>query len=113
VSQAASRLSRGDIEGFGKLLNESHRSLQQDYEVTGHELDTLIGLAQRQPGVLGARMMGAGFGGCGLVLIKTSSIEQFSEVVGTAYRAEIGYDAEFYPVEIGPGAQEIMSTNNE
>lgn len=113
VSQAASRLSRGDIEGFGKLLNESHRSLQQDYEVTGHELDTLIGLAQRQPGVLGARMMGAGFGGCGLVLIKTSSIEQFSEVVGTAYRAEIGYDAEFYPVEIGPGAREIMSANDE
>ena len=113
VSQAVTRLSSGDIEGFGKLLNESHRSLQQDYEVTGHELDTLIGLAQQQPGVLGARMMGAGFGGCGLVLIKTSNIEQFSEVVGTAYRAEIGYDAEFYPAEIGHGAKEFMSTNNE
>ena len=113
VSQAASRLSSGDVEGFGKLLNESHRSLQHDYEVTGHELDTLIGLSQRQPGVLGARMMGAGFGGCGLVLIKSSNIEQFATVVGAAYRAEIGYDAEFYPVEIGPGAQEIMSANDE
>ena len=81
--------------------------------MTGHELDTLIGLAQEQPGVLGARMMGAGFGGCGLVLIKTSDIEQFSQVVGTAYRAEIGYDAEFYPAEIGSGAEEIMSSNNE
>ncbi|MBT5007385.1 MAG: hypothetical protein HOM95_11895, partial [Halieaceae bacterium] len=64
-------------------------------------------------GVLGARMMGAGFGGCGLVLIQTSDIEQFTEVVGIAYRAEIGYDAEFYPAEIGPGAQEIMSTIND
>ena len=81
--------------------------------MTGHELDTLIGLAQQQPGVLGARMMGAGFGGCGLVLIKSSNIEQFATVVGAAYRAEIGYDAEFYPVEIGPGAQEIMSANDE
>ena len=113
VSQAASRLSSGDIKGFGKLLDESHLSLQQDYEVTGHELDTLISLAQAQPGVLGARMMGAGFGGCGLVLIQTSDIEQFTEVVGIAYRAEIGYDAEFYPAEIGPGAQEIMSTIND
>ena len=111
VSQAAKRLSGGDIRGFGKLLNESHRSLQQDYEVTGNELDTLISLAQEQPGVLGARMMGAGFGGCGLVLIKTSDIEDFSQVVGTAYRAKIGYDAEFYPVTIGSGAHEIMSTN--
>ena len=113
VSQAASRLSSGDIKGFGKLLDASHRSLQQDYEVTGHELDTLIGLAQEQPGVLGARMMGAGFGGCGLVLIKTSDIEQFSQRVRTAYRAQIGYDAEFYPAEIGSGAEEIMSSNNE
>jgi galactokinase len=111
VCQAAKRLSGGDIKGFGKLLNESHRSLQQDYEVTGIELDTLISLAQEQPGVLGARMMGAGFGGCGLVLIKTSDIEDFSQVVGTAYRAKIGYDAEFYPVTIGSGAHEIMSTN--
>ena len=63
VSQAADKLSSGDVKGFGKLLNASHRSLQRDYEVTGHELDTLIGLAQEQPGVLGARMMGAGFGG--------------------------------------------------
>ncbi|MGV0033794.1 MAG: galactokinase, partial [Candidatus Azotimanducaceae bacterium WSBS_2022_MAG_OTU7] len=91
VSQAADRLSKGDINGFGKLLDASHRSLQLDYEVTGHELDTLIGLAQEQPGVLGARMMGAGFGGCGLVLLETSAIEQFSRVVGTAYRAKIGY----------------------
>ena len=113
VSQAAKRLSGGDIRGFGKLLNESHRSLQQDYEVTGNELDTLISLAQEQPGVLGARMMGAGFGGCGLVLIKTSDIEDFSKYVGTAYRAKIGYDAEFYPVTIGSGAHEIMSTNYE
>jgi galactokinase len=113
VSEAAKRLSGGDIRGFGKLLSESHRSLQQDYEVTGNELDTLISLAQEQPGVLGARMMGAGFGGCGLVLIKTSEIEEFSKVVGTAYRAEIGYDAEFYPIAIGSGAQEIMSTNYE
>ncbi len=108
VTDAALCLQQGDLPGFGKLLDDSHRSLKDDFEVTGRELDVLIGLAQQQPGVLGARMMGAGFGGCGLVLLETAAVADFTRVVGKAYRADVGYDAACHRVEIGPGADEIM-----
>lgn len=110
VTDAASRLASGDLAGFGQLLDASHRSLRDDHEVTGQELDALIGLAQRQPGVLGARMMGAGFGGSGLVLLETAALALFTRAVGAAYRAEIGYDAAFHVAQIGPGAAEITDT---
>ena len=106
VSQATDCLERGDLVTFGKLLDASHQSLQQDFEVTGPELDALIGIAQEQPGVLGARMMGAGFGGCGLVLLEASRVSSVTDAVGDAYKAQIGYDAEFYRAEVGPGARE-------
>ncbi|MBR9911533.1 MAG: galactokinase [Gammaproteobacteria bacterium] len=109
VIDSGDKLAAADIAGFGQLLNQSHASLQQDYEVTGNELDTLVGLAQAQPGVLGARMTGAGFGGCSLVLLRQDAVTEFIERVGAGYRAAIGYDAEFYPVQIGPGAEEILS----
>jgi len=107
VTVAARKLADGDLHGFGALLSQGHASLQQDYEVTGKELDTLVGLAQEQPGVLGARMTGAGFGGCSLVLLEQSAVPALMETVGAGYRAAMGYDAEFYPVEIGHGADEI------
>lgn len=110
VLQAARCLADNDVAGFGGLLNASHRSLQQDFEVTGLELDTLIELSQAQPGVLGARMTGAGFGGCGLVLVEKEAIVDFENAVGAGYRAKIGYDAAFYPVAIGAGADEIPSS---
>ena len=107
VLRAAEALKQDDLAGFGKLLNESHHSLRYDYEVTGDELDTLVGLAQKQKGVLGARMMGGGFGGCGLALIENNCVEAFIAGVAPAYRSAIGYDAEFYPVEIVDGVHEI------
>jgi len=108
VTEATACLARGDLEAFGQLLDASHQSLQQDFEVTGDELDALIGLAQQQPGVLGARMMGAGFGGCGLVLLEASAADGVAEIVGDAYKDKIGYGAEFYRAEIGAGAREIL-----
>ena len=113
VREAAVKLENGDIKGFGMLLSQSHLSLQLDYEVTGLELDTLIGLAQEQPGVLGARMMGAGFGGCGIALIEAERVEDFSAVVGEGYKSVIGYYPKFYPVQISAGAEEIRRNSSE
>jgi len=107
VLRAAEALKQGDLTVFGSLLNESHHSLRYDYEVTGEELDTLVGLAQKQKGVLGARMMGGGFGGCGLALLEENCVEAFIAGVGPKYRSAIGYDAELYPVEIVDGVHEI------
>lgn len=107
VLKATEALRHNDLQEFGLLLNKSHHSLRYDYEVTGEELDTLIGLAQEQPGVLGARMMGGGFGGCGLALMHKDCVDEFMAAVGSAYRSAIGYDAEFYPVEIVDGAHEV------
>ena len=109
VTQATACLESGDLAEFGKLLDASHHSLQQDFEVTGPELDTLISLAQQQPGVLGARMMGAGFGGCGLVLLEASAVMDMTRAVGDTYKDRIGYGAEFYRAEIGAGALEIKA----
>ena len=78
---AKQALTEGDLEEFGLLLNASHRSLKEDYEVTGIELDTLVACAQEQPGVLGARMTGAGFGGCSIALVPKQNIDAFIEAV--------------------------------
>ncbi|MCB1644987.1 MAG: galactokinase [Pseudomonadales bacterium] len=107
VIHAAAALRAGDLQTFGQLLNESHRSLQQDYEVTGPELDTLIGLCQQQPGVAGARMMGGGFGGCGLVLVRQADTESLIREVSQEYNRAIGYDPAFYTTRISDGAREI------
>ena len=77
----------------------SHDSLRDDYEVTGIELDTLVAEALKQQGVIGARMTGAGFGGC----VKEEAVPAFIENVGKAYKEKIGYAADFYVVEIGDG----------
>lgn len=101
---AVEALKQNDIERFGKLMNESHISLRNDYEVTGIELDTLVEEAWKCDGVIGSRMTGAGFGGCTVSLVKTDCIDSFIEKVGAAYKEKIGYSADFYVVDIGSGA---------
>ncbi|MCB5953396.1 galactokinase [Enterococcus sp. CWB-B31] len=106
--KAKAALQAGDLEAFGLLLNDSHRSLQEDYEVTGIELDTLVDFAQKQPNVLGARMTGAGFGGCAIALVKKEAVEAFKEAVSSGYKEAIGYAADFYPAEIADSAGKLI-----
>ncbi len=105
---AAKALKAGNITLFGQLMNASHESLRDDYEVTGKELDTLVDAARKIPGVIGSRMTGAGFGGCTVSIVKDESIDEFIEKVGKEYLEKIGYAADFYVVEIGDGPQEIV-----
>lgn len=100
---AVEALQKNDIDFFGKLMNDSHVSLRDDYEVTGVELDTLVEEAWKVKGVIGSRMTGAGFGGCTVSLVKDEAIDAFISQVGKAYQEKIGYAADFYVVEIGDG----------
>ncbi len=101
--KAVNALKNNDIELFGKLMNESHVSLRDDYEVTGEELDTLVEEAWKVDGVIGSRMTGAGFGGCTVSIVKDEAVDTFIENVGKSYKEKIGYAADFYVVEIGHG----------
>ena len=105
--QAVKALKNNDLETFGKLMNESHVSLRDDYEVTGKELDTLVEAAWKQDGVIGSRMTGAGFGGCTVSIVKEEAVDAFIKNVGEIYEKEIGYEADFYVVEIGDGTRRI------
>lgn len=105
--KAKAALEENRLEEFGLLLNASHESLAHDYEVTGIELDTLVYAAQKQPGVLGARMTGAGFGGCSIALVKESKLDHFIKEVGEAYQEAIGYQADFYKALIHDGAGKL------
>lgn len=101
--RAVAALKRNDLAEFGKLMNASHVSLRDDYEVTGIELDTLVEEAWKLDGVIGSRMTGAGFGGCTVSIVKDEAVESFVQKVGAAYEQKIGYAADFYVVEIGDG----------
>jgi len=105
--KAKTMLEEGNLEEMGKLLNQSHISLQQDYEVTGVELDTLTAAAWEQDGVLGARMTGAGFGGCAICIAEKDRADEITKRVGEIYAEKIGYDAEFYISGVGGGAAEL------
>lgn len=105
--QAVRALKSGNLEEFGRLMVASHISLRDDYEVTGKELDSLVEAALKQDGVIGARMTGAGFGGCTVNIVRDDSIEAFRERVGAEYKETIGYEADFYVVEIGEGPRRI------
>jgi len=107
--KACAALSEGRLKAFGELMNESHYSLKHDYEVTCEELDVLVTLSQQFEGVLGSRMTGAGFGGCTVTLIEKNKVARLVEIVGNAYKNIIGYEADFYPVEIGDGARELKN----
>lgn len=100
-------LKEGNVEAFGKLLNESHLSLKNDYEVSSKELDCLVENAWLEKGVLGARLTGAGFGGCAIAIIEDKFKEQIIKNISEKYLQEIGYEADFYIAEIGPGLREI------
>ena len=101
--KAVTALKENNLTEFGNLMTASHISLRDDYEVTGLELDTLVEQALKTPGVLGARMTGAGFGGCAVALVNKDCIEAFKEQVGNAYETIIGYPCEFYVVDISDG----------
>ena len=101
--KAVTALKANDIKLFGELMNASHVSLRDDYEVTGIELDTLVENAWKQNGVIGSRMTGAGFGGCTVSIVETDAVDSFIQNVGAAYLDKIGYAADFYVVDIGDG----------
>ena len=101
--QAVEALQKQDLKKFGELMNASHVSLRDDYEVTGIELDTLVEEAWKVDGVIGSRMTGAGFGGCTVSIVEDAAVDRFIENVGTAYRDKIGYAADFYVVQVGSG----------
>ena len=103
--KAKAALVVGDLERFGRLVNASHVSLEHDYEVTGIELDTLAHTAWEQEGVLGARMTGAGFGGCGIAIVAKDKVEVFKEAVGKTYTDIVGYPPSFYLAEIAGGSR--------
>ncbi len=105
--RAVEALKNNEIGRFGKLMNDSHVSLRDDYEVTGIELDTLVEAAWKIDGVVGSRITGAGFGGCTVSIVKEEAIDTFTAQVGKAYLEKIGYAADFYVVEIGGGPQKL------
>ncbi|MBR6697706.1 MAG: galactokinase [Lachnospiraceae bacterium] len=96
TKEAFVALCNNDFEKFGSLMNASHTSLKEDYEVTGIELDTLVAKANKCKGVIGARMTGAGFGGCAFAIVKEAFVDEFIEKVGNEYKNTIGYEAMFY-----------------
>jgi galactokinase len=107
--EAVHKLQQGDIIGFGQLMNESHISLRDDYEVTGNELDILVSAAWNEEGVIGSRMTGAGFGGCTVSIVKNGKIGDIINNVGKKYTEATGLTADFYVVDIGDGARELTS----
>lgn len=106
--KAIEELQNGNIDIFGKLMNDSHISLRDDYEVTGLELDSLVEAAWKQEGTIGARMTGAGFGGCTVAIVKNDKIEDFIKNVSKEYTDKTGLTADFYIANIGDGAREII-----
>ena len=105
--EAVAALEKNDIAKFGKLMNDSHVSLRDDYDVTGVELDTLAEVAWQQEGVLGSRMTGAGFGGCTISIVKNENIDDFKKNVGEIYTKRIGYEPSFYVANIADGTHKI------
>jgi len=108
VLNSVSALLRNDLLQFGALMNASHESLRDNYEVTGIELDTMVEEARKINGVIGSRMTGAGFGGCTVSLVREDVAERFIEQVGREYRLKTGLQPEFYHVEVSDGTREIL-----
>jgi galactokinase len=102
--RAADALQAGDAAEVGRLMNQSHASLRDDYEVSRAELDAIVSLAQAQPGCHGARMTGAGFGGCAVALVQAGAAARFAEAVSVGYRAAVGLDARVYVCSASAGA---------
>lgn len=107
VLNSIKALKKNDIETFGKLMNESHISLRDNYEVTGFELDSIVKFAWKEPGIIGARMTGAGFGGCAVSIVKNNFIDEFIKNVRKKYKEETGLTADFYIANIGDGSKKL------
>ncbi len=107
VFKAIDALKQGNLIKFGLLMNASHDSLRDNYEVTGVELDVMVEEARKIEGVLGSRMTGAGFGGCTVSLVKSEAVDMFVKTVGEEYKRRIGLEPDFYVAEIGNGAKRL------
>ena len=105
--KAVNALKENNIEEFGRLMNASHVSLRDDYEVSCEEIDILVGLAWQIPGVIGSRITGGGFGGCTVSIVKNDAVDTFIDTIGKQYKEKVGHEAEFYVVEIGDGAGKL------
>jgi galactokinase len=108
VLEAVKALMNKDFNHFGELMVQSHNSLRDDYEVTGFELDSLVEISLNQQGVLGARMTGAGFGGCTVAFVREENLDAFISGVEVAYKNKTGLDALFYLPEVGDGVKRIF-----
>lgn len=109
VLRAVTAMKTGDIAELGKLLNGSHASLRDLYEVTGRELDSLVAAAQSHPACLGSRMTGAGFGGCTVSIVHKDGVTDFKQCVSEQYIQATGYTAEFYDTELSDGITVIKA----
>ncbi|MEK7477299.1 MAG: galactokinase [Candidatus Coatesbacteria bacterium] len=109
VKAAVAALRAGNLKGVGALLNASHESLKTLYEVSCPELDLLVGTAQRTPGVLGARMMGGGFGGCAIALVETPAVDLAKREVSRVYQHRFGTTPPFHDVEAADGTSEVVA----
>ena len=107
VLDAASALKQGDVAKFGQLMNQSHQSLRDDYEVSCAELDLMVGLARKVEGVFGARMTGGGFGGCTVNLVRRDKIDEFQNTVAAGYQEATGLTPEIYVCKAVKGAEEL------
>ena len=105
--RAVKALKEDNVEEFGRLMNASHVSLRDDYEVSCQEIDILVDLAWKIPGVIGSRITGGGFGGCTVSIVKNDAVDTFINTVGEKYKEAVGHEAEFYVVDIGDGAHKI------
>ena len=108
VIEAVSALKKNNIKRFGELMNQSHDSLKDDYEVTGIELDTLVYEGRKLPGVIGSRMTGAGFGGCTISIVRKADSAKYMTTLSSIYQKKTGLVPDFYQPEIGDGARRII-----
>jgi galactokinase len=108
TEEAVKQLKKGNLVRFGELMNGSHDSLRDDYEVTGIELDTMVDEARKIKGVIGSRMTGGGFGGCTVSLVKDEAVDTFIQHVGKNYEAKTGLKPQFYVAEIGDGGKMLF-----
>ena len=105
--RAVEALKKNDVELFGKLMNQSHVSLRDDYAVSCEEIDLLVDMAWNIPGVIGSRITGGGFGGCTVSIVKKDAVDNFIAQIGSSYKEKVGHEAEFYVVSIGDGAHKL------
>jgi galactokinase len=111
--EAADRLARGDVERLGALLDASHASLRDDYEVSSPALDAMQVAARAAPGCLGARMTGGGFGGCAVALVRADHVRSFIDATAAAFHAATGLHATAYPSHAAGGAGPVPLPGTE